>query len=103
MALFGRETESDRQRAQEWADWVQRRNPLAIISLVLGIFSLIELGAIPVFSIAGVVLGILGLRQLRRPDSPHVAGHRLAVGGIVVSSIALLMGCAIYIHSYVLQ
>jgi hypothetical protein len=103
MALFGRETDRERQRAQEWAEWMQQRHPLAIASVVLGIFSLIELGAIPIFSIGGLVVGIMALRQLRRPGSPHARGHRLAVAGIVISSVALLAGIAVYTHSYLLQ
>jgi hypothetical protein len=103
MALFGKETEQDQQRAQAWAEWMQQRHPLAIGSLVLGIFSLIELGAIPIFSAGGLVIGIMALRQLRRPGSPYAAGHRLAVAGIALSSVALLMGGALYLHSYVLR
>jgi hypothetical protein len=103
MALFGRETERERQRAQEWAQWMQQRHPLAVGSVVLGIFSLIEMGAIPIFSIGGLVIGVMALRQLRRPGSPHAHGHRLAVAGIVISSVALLAGVAIYTHSYLLK
>jgi hypothetical protein len=66
MALFGRPTAEDRQRAESWRYWLQSRNPLAIASLVLGIFSLIEFGALLIFGIAGIVLGVTALAQLRR-------------------------------------
>jgi len=101
MALFGRETEQDRQRAEAHAVWVRQRNPLAIASVVLGVFSLIEFGSIPIFSIAGLALGIVALRQLKQPANAQMLGHRLAWTGIALSSVALLTGTAIYYHSFV--
>jgi hypothetical protein len=103
MAIFGRETERERERAAAWGQWMQQRHPLAIGSLVLGIFSLIELGAIPVFSLGGLVIGIAALRQLRRPRAAQLKGRRLAVAGIVISSLALLSGGALYLHSYLMR
>jgi hypothetical protein len=103
MALFGRETEQDQQRAQEWARWAQERHPLALASVVLGSFSLIELGAIPIFSLAGFILGIIALRQMKRPDEPRKLGHRLAWTGIALSSVALITGASLYIHSYFIR
>ena len=66
MALFGQPSEQDEARAEAWKRWLQRRNPLAVASLVLGIFSLIEFGALLVFGVAGIVLGFVALAQLRR-------------------------------------
>jgi hypothetical protein len=66
MALFGRETEQDKQRAQDYARWLQAQNPWAIASLVLGIFSLIEFGVLGVFGIGSIAAGIVALRQLSR-------------------------------------
>jgi len=91
VALFGRETEQDQQRAQEWADWVRQRNPYAIASLVLGVFSLIELGFTVVIGVAGIVLGVIALRQLARPQPPQPRGHRLAWAGIVASVLSLII------------
>jgi hypothetical protein len=65
MALFGKETEQDEQRAEAYARWLQQRNPFAIASAVLGVFSLVEMGVLLVFGIAGTVLGVIALRQLR--------------------------------------
>jgi len=70
MALFGRPTAEDDRKAQEWAEWFAQRNPLAIASLVLGVFSLIEFGALIVFGIAGIALGIVALVQLARAACP---------------------------------
>ena len=69
MALFGRPSEKDDARAAAYRDWLRRRNPLAIASLVLGVFSLIEFGALVVFGIAGIVLGFVALAQLRRVNA----------------------------------
>ena len=91
MALFGRESEQDQQRAEQWAQWVRQRNPYAIASLVLGVFSLIELGFTVVIGVAGMVLGIIALRQLARPDSAQPMGHRLAWTGIVTSALSLVI------------
>src|SRR3954469_21954147 len=100
MALFGRETREDQERAQAYARWLQQRNPLAIISVVLGTFSLIEMGIIPVFSVGGLVCGIVSLRQLAQPSAAAQLGRRLAWFGIIISSIALAVGAGLYVHSF---
>jgi hypothetical protein len=89
MALFGRESESGQRRAEAWRDWLVRRDPLAIASLVLGVFSLIEFGALIIFGIAGAILGGIALRRLKRPETPTPRGHYLAWAGIVTSVLSL--------------
>jgi uncharacterized protein DUF4190 len=122
MALFGRPSEKDDARAEAYRDWLRRRNPLAVASLVLGIFSLIEFGALLVFGVAGIVLGFMALGQLRRANSPADApapdaappvdrpyaedeesppvlrthGHRIAWAGIVLSALSLVVAAVIY-------
>jgi hypothetical protein len=113
MALFGRQTVEDQQRAEAWRDWLRSRNPLAIASLVLGIFSLIEFGALVIFGIAGIVLGVMALGQLRRagedggavvereedsaPPVAQVHGHRLAWAGILLSALSLIIAAVLYL------
>jgi hypothetical protein len=80
MALFGRPTAEDDRKAQQWAEWFAKRNPLAIASLVLGVFSLIEFGALIIFGIAGVALGIVALMQLARATDRPDAKRDLARG-----------------------
>lgn len=99
MALFGRESEEDRLRADAWGEWARQRNPFALASVVLGAFSLIELGAIPIFSVGGLILGIVALRQLAGPAPAQPLGHRLAWTGIVLCAIALTLGILIYTRS----
>ncbi len=96
MALFGRETEADRARAESWARWAQRQNVLAIVSLVLGVFSLIEFGALVIPGIGGVATGIVALRQLAAPRDERIHGRTLAWAGIITSVISLLLAIWIY-------
>jgi len=98
MALFGRETEREEQRAQAYAQWLHQRNPLAIASLVLGIFSFIEMGALIVFGIGGIVTGAIALKQLNGPSAPQPYGHRLAWSGIVLSAVSLVVAASLYLY-----
>ena len=86
-------TQKDIDRGEAWGKWVQARNPYAIGSLVLGIFSIIEFGAIFVFGIAGIVTGIMAIKKLKAAtgDDPQLGG-RLAWTGIVLSAISLIIG-----------
>jgi uncharacterized protein YqgC (DUF456 family) len=96
MALFGRETEQDRARAESWARWANRQNVAAIVSLVLGIFSLIEFGALVVPGIAGIVVGVIALRQLSRATDARTDGRGLAWAGIITSVISLACAAVLY-------
>jgi ABC-type branched-subunit amino acid transport system permease subunit len=100
MALFGRPSERDEQKAQAYAQWMQQRNPLAIVSMVLGVISLIEFGVLLIFGIGGIVVGVVALRQLSHVDSKDPdakpRGHRLAWGGIVLSAISLVLAAFLY-------
>ena len=101
MPLFGRPTPEDDQRAAQWRIWVQQRNPFAIASLAVGIFSLIEAGVIPLFSIGAVVLGCIAIAQLNRGKDSRTLGHRLAVAGIVLGAVSI--GISVYIYTYPLR
>lgn len=96
MALFGKETQRDRQRSEAYARWVQSQNPYAIASAVLGIFSLIEMGVLIIFGVAGTVLGIMSLRQLKNPPPTQMRGAGLAWTGIITSVVSLIMAAVLY-------
>ena len=100
---FGRENPQDTERADAWRDWLQRQHPFAIASFVLGVISIIEFGVLLVFGIAGIVMGVLALAQIRKPrkgpdgETPaHREGHRLAWAGIILSALSLLLAGVIY-------
>jgi hypothetical protein len=83
---FGRPSLRDDQRAEAYAQWLGRQHPLAIASLVLGVFSVIELGVLIVFGVAGVVLGVMALVQMRRGrPAGRTHGRGLAWAGIATS------------------
>ena len=112
MPLFGRPSPEDDRRAEQYKDWLQRRNPYAIASFVLGLFSLIEFGALIVFGLAGIGLGVVALVQLKRvTDAPQTVvasdqgteaaiprtnGHVLATLGIVFSILSLIVAALLY-------
>src|SRR5438034_7787566 len=106
MPRFGRPTAEDDRKAQQWAEWFGQRNPLAIASLVLGVFSFIEFGALVIFGVAGIVLGIVALTQLaqtRGRSSDHAAkeqpkGFLLAWTGIGLSVASLVIAGILYLR-----
>jgi uncharacterized membrane protein len=67
-------------------------HPLAITSLILGILSVPScccLFATPLLSLAGVVLGIVGIAKIR--ENPQAwKGHEMCVAGIVLSSVGIV-------------
>jgi hypothetical protein len=101
VALFGRETPQDQARAESYARWLQSQNPFAVASLVLGVFSLIELGVLIVFGIAGIACGAVAIRQLNRPDSAASGrgrGRWLAWTGIITSALSLVIATLLYLR-----
>ena len=98
--MFGRTSQRDEQRAIEYRDWFMQRNPLAIVALVLGLFSVLDLGVLIVPEIAGIVVGIISLKQLRRPNVPQPHGHRLAIAGILLSILSLIIAAYLYFRSH---
>ena len=74
---------------------------LAPISLVLGLCSVVGLAsaiglAVP---LTGVVLAVLGLRQISRAHGEY-GGFKLTVSGLVLSSICLLAGSTLHAYTY---
>lgn len=104
MAFLGRESERDAARAAGYAAWFARQQPLALPSLLLSGFSLTHLGTLWVDEIAGIILGVVALMQIRRanrlprdPDEPaKTEGRWLAWSGIVVGVLSL--ACAVVIY-----
>ena len=95
MAWLGRETAEEQQRAEAWRAWFLRQHPLALTSLVLSVFSLTHLGTLWVDEIAGIVLGALAIRAVKRGTSSKSA--TLAYVGIGIGAASLI--CAIVIYA----
>jgi len=96
MALFGRPTEKEQQRAERMRDWAQRQNGYAIAAVVLGAISLIEFGVLLVFGIAGVVTGVIAIWQLSDPVGTRIEGKKLAWIGIACSVVSLAIATVLY-------
>jgi uncharacterized membrane protein len=95
MAWLGRETAEEQRRAEAWREWFVRQHPLALASVVLSVFSLTHFGTLWVDEIAGIVLGVLALRAVRRGTSHKSA--TLAYVGIVTGILSLI--CAIFLYA----
>ena len=95
MAWLGRETAEEQQRAEAWRAWFVRQHPLAVASLVLSVFSLTHFGTLWVDEIAGIALGVLAIRAVKRGASNKSA--TLAYAGIVTGILSLI--CAIVIYA----
>jgi len=95
MAWLGRETVEEQQRAEAWREWFVRQHPLALASLVLSVFSFTHLGTLWVDEIAGIVLGVLAIRAVKRNASNR--SITLAYVGIVIGALSLI--CAIIIYA----
>ncbi len=63
-------------------------NSLCIASLVCGVVGLI-LCCIPIFSIAAVILGVIGRKQVNESGGRQI-GAGLALAGIILGGLALL-------------
>ncbi|MEW2384717.1 DUF4190 domain-containing protein [Micromonospora sp. NPDC047707] len=67
----------------------------ALVFGVSGLFSVLIAVLAPlgvVLGIIGVILGIVALRMARRPE---VTGRGVAIGGLVLSGLAVLIGLAL--------
>ena len=70
----------------------------ALVSLVLGVFSLIEFGALVIFGVGGIAAGAIALKQLANPDESQTRpeGRGLAWAGIVTSVASLILAVMLY-------
>jgi uncharacterized membrane protein YfcA len=66
MPLLGRPSAKDATREAAYRQWFARQHPFALVSLLLSAFSLTHFGTLFVDEAAGIVLGVVTLRQLAR-------------------------------------
>jgi hypothetical protein len=94
---FGRDTDSSTRRAERFRAFVHARSPFALIGACFGLLAVVDaitgvLGV--VFGLTAIVLGSKGLADLSK--RPHLVGRRLAVAAIVMGSIGLVVGAALW-------
>jgi cytochrome c biogenesis factor len=101
MAIFGRESRADTQRAAHIKSWIEVRCPLALASVLLGVVSVVDAFTLVVGVMAGVaaiVTGVLGVRQIKL--QPQQLGRRLCIAGIALGAtgimMSIVMGTVIY-------
>src|SRR5438045_2967132 len=63
---LGRPSPKADAREAAYRNWFRRQHPFALVSLLLGAFSLTHFGTLFVDEAAGIVLGVVTLRQLAR-------------------------------------
>ena len=80
---------------------MQAREPLAIVALILGVFSLADFGVLFVPEVAGVIVGVLALRRIA--GSAGKLGRGLAWSGIAVSAISLIVALSVYCGAFKLH
>src|SRR5689334_21900550 len=67
-----------------------KTNGVALASLILGILSLLACSVGVIFSVPGVICGILGIKRVRKSGGTQ-KGHGFAVTGLVMSALSLVM------------
>src|SRR4051794_27534046 len=95
MALFGRENIHDQQREAAYRAWFARQHPLALAAVVLSVFSLTHGGTLFVDELAGITLGVIALRQLKRAETARPTS--LAWLGIIIGALSLACGITLYL------
>ena len=98
MALFGRESEADRQRAERVRHWAQARTPYALVGLACGLLAVIDSFTLVIVIAAGVaaiVLGIVALKAIQR--QPELLGRRLAVAAIVLGAFGVVLSLLMWL------
>ncbi len=66
-----------------------KTNPLAIASLVVSLVGMLIVP--PLFGLAGLILGIVALGQIRRTEQ---GGMGLAIAGIVIGAVMVVLAVA---------
>src|SRR4051794_25551185 len=101
MPLLGRRSQTDDAREAAYRGWIARQHPLALASLLLSAFSVTHFGTLWVDEIAGIVLGVVTLVQIRRAgvdkrDDVRTGGRWMAWTGIGIGLVSLT--CAILVY-----
>jgi hypothetical protein len=100
MALFGRETAAEQQRAERIKAWVQARSPFALFSVMCGILAVFDFFTLVLgvmLGIIAIVLAVLGRREIRR--KPELLGAKLCLTGALLGTLGLCLSLLFFIWS----
>ena len=101
MALFGRESAADRERAERVGAWVRARSPFSLVSVMFGLMGVLDcfFQVVPVvLGVAAIIAAALGLRQIR--IRPQLLGKRLSAAGITLGALALVLSAVVWTVFY---
>ena len=101
MALFGRESQTGRHRADRIQQWVQQRTPFALFSNLFGILSVLDAFTLVLGLSAGIgaiAMAILGLRDQRRHRG--LLGKRLCYLGITLGAVGIAISVLMWTMVY---
>lgn len=92
MALFGRETVADQQRAERIKAWIAARSPMSLCSVFFGVLSIVDAVTLVIGLLAGVaavILALKGLLDIRR--RPALLGRRLSFTGLALGTLGIML------------
>ena len=75
---------------------MHRQHPLAIISLVPGVFSLVDFGVLILPAVTSILLGLISIRKLKSHEASD--GARLAWIGMTLSFLSLCIATGFYMR-----
>lgn len=85
--LLGRDTPGKEQRVEAARAYFADRSIYAVVAGLLGLLSPVDGIILPLFSIAAIATGIVGLAHIRR--RPELLGTRLCILGLVGGVVGL--------------
>ena len=97
MALFGRETQADIERAERIKAWLGARSPYALFAMMFGLLSVVDSLTMIIGFISGIVAIILSF--LARSDikaNPGMLGLRLCNTALVLGILGVALSITVY-------
>ncbi|WP_340538731.1 DUF4190 domain-containing protein [Nocardioides sp. GXZ039] len=74
----------------------QRTSTTAIISLITGILGVFPCCTVGIFSIAAIILGVLGKKETAG-SAGSVRGEGMAIGGLTLGIVGLVLGVTYWV------
>lgn len=101
MALFGRESEADRLRAERVRQWAQGQSPYALFSCLFGILAVLDAFTVVISLVTGPLAIGLGVWAHRDPRIAERHGARwLPKVGMVLGCFGLILTVVVWRRFY---